>query len=253
MGALDGRVAIVTGASRGIGRGIADGIVAAGGSVCVTARKQAELDETVAALGERAIGVAGGADDPAHREEAVAKTAEAFGPVNLLVNNAGINPIFGPLVDTDDEGAFRKTLEVNLLAPIAWSRLVWQAGMRERGGAILNVASVGGILGEPNLGIYNASKAALIHLTRQLALELAPKVRVNAIAPAVVRTRFAERLFAENEEAVTAAYPLARLGEVQDTTEASVFLLSDASGLITGQTLVLDGGLTLRGLAPEAS
>lgn len=249
---LDGKVAIVTGASRGIGLGIAQGIVDAGGSVCITARRPDELERAVAELGERAIGVQGAADDPEHRARAVEETIAAFGAVDLLVNNAGINPVYGPLVDEDDMGALRKTLEVNVLAPIAWTREVWRRGMRERGGAVLNVASVGGIRGEPNLGIYNASKAALIHLTRQLALELAPRVRVNAIAPAVVKTRFAERLYSHDEERVASVYPLARLGRVEDTTAAALFLLGDEAGWITGQVLTLDGGLTLRSVSPEA-
>ncbi|MFN8201783.1 MAG: SDR family oxidoreductase [Solirubrobacteraceae bacterium] len=246
VGELAGRACIVTGASRGIGFGIAEAVLAAGAQVCITARKEADLAEAVGRLGARhAIGVAGRADDPDHRREAVRRAREAFGCVDLLVNNAAVNPIYGPLVDAD-LAAVRKVLEVNVLAPLAWTKELCDAGLRESGGAVVNVASFGGIVGEPNLGAYNVSKAALIHQTRQLALELAPTVRVNAIAPAIVKTRFAQRLLDEGEDQVSARYPLKRLGTVDDTAQATLFLLSARSSWITGQTMVLDGGLSVQ-------
>jgi 3-oxoacyl-[acyl-carrier protein] reductase len=242
---LAGRVAIVTGASRGIGLAIAKAVAAAGGSVCITARKRDALDAALAELrAPRAMAVAGRADDPEHQRDAVEQTVAAFGPVNLLVNNAAVNPLYGPLIDAD-AGAMRKVFDVNVIAALQWTALACKAGMSEHGGSVVNIASVGGVAGEPNLGAYNVSKAALIHMTRQLALELAPSVRVNAIAPAVVKTRFAERLLVNGEDAVAAMYPLRRLGEVADVAETAVFLLSDHSSWITGQTVVLDGGLTL--------
>lgn len=143
----------------------------------------------------------------------------------------------------------RKVLEVNVTAPIGWVQEVWRAGMAEHGGAVLNIASVGGIRAGSQIGAYNASKAALIHLTRQLAIELGPKVRVNAIAPAVVKTEFARALYAEREEEVAADYPLKRLGTAQDTAGIARFLLSDEASWITGETVVIDGGVSITGRA----
>jgi NAD(P)-dependent dehydrogenase (short-subunit alcohol dehydrogenase family) len=190
--------------------------------------------------------VAGAADDPVHREEAVARTIERFGSLDLLVNNAGVNPQHGPLVDAD-LGAVRKILEVNVTGALAWTQLAWRGWMAANGGAVLNVASLGGLRPGHGIGAYNASKAALIALTRQLAQELAPGVRVNAVAPAVVRTRFARALYEGREAEVAAAYPLGRLGEPGDVAEAAAFLLGPGAAWITGQTLVLDGGLSQRG------
>lgn len=244
-GRFAGRAAIVTGASRGIGLGIAERLLAEGASVCITARREAELEETLASLGagDRAIAVRGAADDAEHRAAAVAATLEAFGSLDLLVNNAATNPLYGPSIEADLD-AVRKILEVNVVAPLAWAQEAHRAWMGERGGVVLNVASAGGIVAGELLGPYNMSKAALIHQTRHLALELGPRIRVNAIAPAVVRTRFAAPLFAE-EDALAALYPLRRLGEPEDTAALAAFLLSDEASWITGQTIVADGGITL--------
>jgi NAD(P)-dependent dehydrogenase (short-subunit alcohol dehydrogenase family) len=244
---LLGSTALVTGASRGIGYAIAAALAARGASVTITARKPEALAEAVEGLGpDRSMAVAGAADDPAHREEAVARTIERFGSLDLLVNNAGVNPQHGPLVDAD-LGAVRKILEVNVTGALAWTQLAWRGWMAANGGAVLNVASLGGLRPGHGIGAYNASKAALIALTRQLAQELAPGVRVNAVAPAVVRTRFARALYEGREAEVAAAYPLGRLGEPGDVAEAAAFLLGPGAAWITGQTLVLDGGLSQRG------
>jgi 3-oxoacyl-[acyl-carrier protein] reductase len=241
-----GKAAIVTGASRGIGLGIAARLLAEGGSVCITARRGAELDSALESLGAggRAIAVAGASDDEGHRAAAVAATLTAFGSIDLLVNNAATNPLLGPIIDADLE-PMRKILEVNAVAPLAWAQAVHEAWMGTNGGAILNVASVGGLSVAAGLGPYNASKAALIHLTRQLALELGPGIRVNCIAPAVVRTKFAAPLYADDEGGLAELYPLARLGEPEDTAALAAFLLSEEAGWITGQTVVIDGGITL--------
>ncbi|QDO88559.1 SDR family oxidoreductase [Ornithinimicrobium ciconiae] len=247
-GRFAGRVALVTGASRGIGLAVAHRIVREGGQVCVTGRKQEGLMEAVAELGgaDVALGVAGSADDPKHQDATVAAVLERFGALDVLVNNTGINPAYGPLSEADF-GALRKILEVNVLGALAWTRKATAAALGERGGAVVNLASVAGLRHAAGIGFYGTSKAALMHLTQQLAVELAPQVRVNAVAPAIVKTRFAAALFEGREQEAAAAYPLGRLGAPDDIAAAVAFLASEDAAWITGQTLVVDGGLTLTG------
>lgn len=242
-----GRTAIVTGASRGIGLAVAERLVADGAKVVVTARKREALDQAVARLGaEHAIGVAGHADDPDHQAEVVTRAVDTFGSADFLVNNTGINPAYGPLVELDLAAA-RKVFEVNCLAALSWVQQVHRARMAGHGGAVVNVSSVAGIRPAAGIGFYGASKAMLTHLTQQLAVELGPDVRVNAVAPAVVKTAFATALYEGREEQVAAAYPLKRLGVPTDVGGAVAFLLSEDAAWITGQLLVVDGGLTLTG------
>ena len=245
---LAGKTAIVTGASRGIGLAIAQRLVADGAKVVVTGRKKDALDEAVAGLGgpARALGVAGKADDPEHQAETVRQAIETFGTADLLVNNAGINPSYGPMIELD-LGVARKVVEVNCIAALSWAQQVHRAWMKEHGGAIVNISSVSAVRPAPNIGFYGASKAMLVSITELLAVELAPDIRVNAVAPAVVRTRFASKLYEGREEAVAAAYPLRRLGEPEDIGAIVAFLLSDEASWITGQTVVVDGGVTLTG------
>jgi len=248
MNRLDGKVALITGASRGIGLGVAQRLVDEGARVCVTARKPDGLETAVKELGgaTHAIGVAGKADDPEHQVAAVARTLETFGRLDVLVNNTGINPVYGPVLEVDP-GAFAKVFEVNVLAATGWLRAARAALEARSEGAVVNVASVAGLGPAAGLGVYGASKAALIHLTQQLAVELAPTVRVNAVAPAVVKTVFATALYEGREEQVAAHYPMGRLGVPADIAAAVAFLASTDAGWITGQTLVVDGGLTLTG------
>jgi 3-oxoacyl-[acyl-carrier protein] reductase len=245
-----GRVALITGATRGIGFGIAAELLARGASVCITARKPDELERAVAELdpaGEgRAIAARGSADDTEHQAAAVQLTMDAFGRLDHLVNNAAVNPQFGPLMEAD-LGAVRKIFDVNVTATLAWTQLAWRAWMQANGGSILNVASVGGLRAGAPIGAYNTSKAALIHLTRQLGVELGPGVRINAIAPAVVKTVFARALYEDREDEVAAAYPLKRLGVSADTAKLGAFLLSDDASWITGETVTIDGGVSIVG------
>ncbi len=246
MNRFRGRVALVTGASRGIGLAIAERLLAEGASVCITARKPEPLAEAVARLGrpERTLAVAGNAADAAHQQEAVDTVLERFGRLDVLVNNSAVNPVWGPVLGLDD-AVVRKILEVNLLAPIGWLRHACEAWLTANGGAVVNVAAVAGLRPIGGIGAYGASKAALVRLTEQLSVELAPAVRVNAVAPAVVKTRFAAALYEGKEAKIAEAYPLRRLGEPGDIAAAVAYLASDDASWMTGQTLVLDGGLTL--------
>ncbi|NLW98817.1 MAG: SDR family oxidoreductase [Actinomycetales bacterium] len=246
-GRFDGRTAIVTGASRGIGLAIARRLVDDGARVAITARKPEALAEAVAELGpERAMAIAGNAADPQHQQQVVQQVIDTWGSLDFLVNNTGINPAYGPLMDIDLEVA-RKIFDVNVVAALAWVQHAHRAWMREHGGAIVNVASVAGLRPAPGIAMYGTSKAAVVHLTEELAFELGPDIRVNAVAPAVVKTRFATALYEGREEKVAARYPLKRLGVPDDIGSVVAFLLSDDAGWMTGQTLTIDGGVLLNG------
>ncbi|MGW7526872.1 SDR family oxidoreductase [Streptomyces sp. NPDC054783] len=242
---LSGKVALVTGASRGIGYGVAEALVARGDRVCITGRNEDALKEAVEKLGsDRVIGVAGKAHDLAHQTEAVERTMEAFGRLDFLVNNAGTNPVFGPIADLDLEVA-RKVFETNVISALGFAQKTWHAWQKDNGGAIVNIASIAGLAPSPFIGAYGVSKAAMINLTQQLAHEFAPKVRVNAIAPAVIKTKFAQALYEGREAEAAASYPLGRLGVPSDIGGAAAFLTSEQSDWVTGQTLVVDGGIFL--------
>ena len=241
---LAGRAGIVTGASRGIGAAIARTMLEAGADgVVLTGRRTEALAALAEELGPRAIALSGNVRDADHAAEAVDLAVRTFGSCALLVNNAGTNTSAGSLVDVDME-AVDATWVVNQRAPLVWARAAWHGWMGAHGGSIVSIGSVGGIAPGPSIGAYNVSKAALHHLTRQLALELAPRVRVNAIAAAVVRTRLSEALWVEDPEAAARAHPLGRLGEPEDVARAAVFLLSGAADWITGVILPVDGGLS---------
>lgn len=246
MGRFAGKVAIITGASRGIGLAAAQRIVDEGGRVVITGRNAEPLEKAAAALGgaRTAVGVAGKAHDAEHRDAVVERALAEFGRIDVLVNNTGTNPVFDAIVNVEP-AAMAKIFEVNVIAAASWVSAVHRAWMAEHGGAVVNVASLAGQHPSPGIGIYGASKAALINLTEQLAYELAPvRIRVNAVAPAVVRTKFAAALF-EDEEKTVAGYPLGRLGEPEDVAAAIAYLASDDASWVTGQTHTLDGGRTL--------
>jgi len=244
---LDGKVALVTGGTRGIGRAVVEAFAAAGAGICVLARKPeglAETEKAIADLGAPVVTVAGSAGDHAVLDEAVARCTGDLGRLDIVVNNAATNPTFGPMAETEP-AAVRKVLEVNVEGALYLVQRAWSAGMAEHGGSVVNVASLGGIRPSPFIGIYNASKAALLHMTRQLAMELAPAVRVNAVAPGLVKTHFARALWEADEEGIAARHPLRRIGAPDDVAGAALFLASDAASWITGATIVIDGGMSL--------
>jgi len=247
---LAGKTALVTGASRGIGLAIAQRLVAEGARVCITARKPEPLAEAAASFpAGSVIFVAGKSDDPEHRAQVLGTIAREFGGLDILVNNAGINPLYGPMMDLDLNGA-RKMIEVNVLGTLAWIQGACRhehLGFAARGGSVVNIASVTGYTPAEGIGMYGITKAAVIHLTRTLAVELGPDIRVNAVAPAVVKTQFARALYEGKEEEVTAGYPLGRLGTPDDITGAVAYFASADSAWVTGQTLTLDGGLLAAG------
>jgi len=239
---LDGKVALVTGGSRGIGLQIARVYAEAGAKVMITSRKAEACEKAAASIdGEVAWAPSnvGKLDDA---ERVIDATLDRFGALDILVNNAATNPYAGPAIDVDLP-RWEKTISVNLTAPMFWTQLAWRRAMKKGGGVVINLSSVGGLATSPILGVYDVTKAALIHLTMQLAAELAPQVRVNAIAPGLIKTDFARVLWDEGRgEKVAKAYPLGRLGETQDIAGAALFLASESGSWITGQTLVLDGG-----------
>ncbi len=242
---VDGKVGLVTGASRGIGEAVAAELLASGArGVVITSRKPDNVQAAAERLGddERVLAVVAKADEPDHAELAVSRAVDHFGSCDILVNNAGTNPVAGNFWDVD-LGGVQKIFAVNQLGPLLYAREAWRRWMGEHGGCIVNVASIAGLYPSPLLGPYNVSKAALIHLTRQLALEMAPGVRVNAVAPAVVKTYMARALWETQEERAAQTHPLGRLGEPEDVAAAVVFLASDKASWITGVTLPVDGGV----------
>lgn len=239
---LKDKVAIITGGSRGIGKEIATTFANAGAKVLIVSRKAEPLEAAAAEIGSGCEWLAGNVGDPELAQAAVDKAIEAFGSVDILVNNAATNPYAGPTIDVDIP-RWDKTIAVNLTAPLVWTQTAWNTWMKEHGGVIVNISSVGGLMTSPMIGVYDVTKSALIHLTQQLGAELGPKVRINAICPGLIKTDFAKALWeGEGEAIVSKSYPLKRLGETSDVANAAIYLASDASSWITGQHIVLDGG-----------
>jgi NAD(P)-dependent dehydrogenase (short-subunit alcohol dehydrogenase family) len=244
---LDGKVALVTGASRGIGRAIAAAYAEAGARVLISSRKQDALEAAAEEMAGEVAVFAANAGEPDQAAACVAHCVEHFGGIDVLVNNAATNPYMGPLMGIDVPRA-EKTVRVNQQGVLVWTQEAYKAGLAEGGGgAVINIAAVGGLSVESTIAYYNVTKAAVLHLTRQMAGELAPRVRVNAIAPGLVKTDMARALWEPNEGAIAAHTPLRRLGEPSDIAAAALFLASDAASWITGQTLIVDGGALLRG------
>lgn len=253
---LSGKVAIVTGSSRGIGRAIAEALADAGARVVISSRTQAACDEVAAVInaqyGEgRAIAIEASISNKEALQALVKQTQERLGPIDILICNAASNPYYGPTLGINDD-QFRKILENNILST-HWLVQMVAPGMIERNsGSIVIVSSIGAYIGSDVIGAYHMSKAADLAMVRNLAVEFGPhKVRVNAISPGVTRTDFAKALW-ENP-AMAAAFsqqvPLRRIGEPTEMAGAALFLASDASSYVTGQAIVVDGGMTIAPIA----
>jgi len=244
---LSGKVALVTGASRGIGSAIAEILAEHGAQVILSSRRQADLDaeaERINALyAEHATAIAAHAGRPEDLQRLVQAAMERFSRIDILVNNAGTNPYFGPVIGAE-LAAWDKTFEVNLRGVFVLTKLVYEASMETHGGSVVNISSIGGLRPGLGLGVYNVTKAGLIMLTRQLARELGGKVRVNAVAPGLVKTRFAEALWGNQEilDRVIASNPMGRIGVPDEVAAAVLFLASDAASYVNGEVLVVDGG-----------
>lgn len=248
---LVGKSALVTGASRGIGFGVAAELLRRGANVVVTARKAGPLEEAAEQLrglgySGKVVAVAGNSGEAEARAEQVATAVAQFGSLDVLINNTGINPVYGSLMEADLD-AVRKIFDVNVVAALGYVQEAHRAWMGEHGGAVVNVASVAGLRSTGVIAAYGASKAALIRLTEELAWQLGPKIRVNAVAPGVIKTKFADALYSADEEAAAAVYPMKRLGSPEDVAALIGFLASSESAWITGTTIRVDGGLLSTG------
>ena len=243
---LEGRVALVTGASKGIGAAIARVYAENGASVMLSSRKRDALENTASEIkGDTAV-FAAHAGDPEQAAACVAATIERFGGLDILVNNAATNPYMGRAIDIDLP-RYDKTMEVNLRGPLVWTQEAWRQSLEAAGGAVINIVSVGGMTFGGPIGIYDVTKAGLIDLTKHLATELGPQVRVNAIAPGLVKTDFARALWEPGANSDKWPWPLGRLGTPDDVADAALFLASDLSRWITGHVLVVDGGGIVQG------
>lgn len=248
---LTGKVAVITGSSRGIGRAIAEEMAAHGAKVVISSRKQDACDEVAAAINARhdgaAIAVASSLSSKESLQKLIASTRQTFGKVDVLVCNAASNPHYGPMATITDE-QFRKTLDNNIVAKHWLIQLVVPEMLERRSGSIILVSSIGGLRGSEILGAYAITKAADIQLARNLAREYGPSnVRVNAIAPGLVKTDFARALWEnpENLKSSTSSAAMGRIGEPREIAGAAVYLASDASSFMTGQTMVIDGGVVV--------
>lgn len=249
---LSGKVAIVTGSTRGIGRASAEALVAHGAKVVISSRKQDACDEAAGEINTRfgegsALAVAANISDKAALERLVSETRRAFGRIDILVCNAASNPYYGPLEGIADD-QFRKILDNNILSNHWLIQMVAPEMRARKDGSIVIVSSIGGLRGSPVIGAYNVSKAADFQLARNYAVEFGPdNVRVNCIAPGLIKTDFARALWEDPEriKVTNSTTPLRRIGEPEEIAGAVVYLASKASAFMTGQAMVIDGGVTI--------
>jgi NAD(P)-dependent dehydrogenase (short-subunit alcohol dehydrogenase family) len=238
---LGNKVAIITGGSRGIGFAIAKKFIAEGAQAMITGRQETSLKKARDELGRTTLTMTGDAADEDHANECIDAVMRHFGRVDILVNNAAMDVQSEPTISMP-RADFEATLRLNLSAPLFWSQAVWKAHMKEHGGVILNISSLGGFNLYPNMGAYLTSKAGLIHLTKTLAAETGPRVRVNAIAPGLIKTEMSSSAWRNHEERWSRRLPMERLGEADDVAASALFLASEDSSWITGETLIIDGG-----------
>ncbi len=244
---LDGKVALVTGASKGIGEAMACGLAEFGAKVVISSRKQEALDavaESFRADGLEATGIAANMGNIDEIHSLVDKTVEAYGGLDIIINNAAANPVFGPLQNTD-EGAFDKIIDVNLKAPFELCKKAYPLLKERGGGSIIHISSIGGLKPEAGIGIYSVSKAAIINLTKAMAQDWgADNIRVNAICPGLIKTKFSEALWNDKHslDRFVKRIPLGRIGEPDDITGLAVYLASAASAYCTGGVYMVDGG-----------
>lgn len=247
---LRGKVAIVTGASQGIGRAIAQVLAQQGASVVVSSRKQAAIDAVAEELtkeGGEAVGIAAHMGEPDQIENLVQQTQQHFGGVDIVVNNAATNPVFGPVVDTDD-AVFAKIMQVNVNGPLALAKFAYPLMKERGGGSVINISSVEGLTPGAGLGLYSVSKSALIALTKVLAREWGrDRVRANVICPGLVNTKFSQALISNESilKQVLARQALPQIAEPEDIAGLALFLASDAASFCTGGVYVADGGYTV--------
>ena len=246
---LDGKVALVTGGSRGIGKAIAAGFVEAGASVMISSRKQDALDAAAAEIGGDVATFAANAGEPGSAEACVDATIERFGRLDILVNNAATNPYYGPTLEVD-RPRYDKTFQVNLAAPLFWSQVAYDRAFREQPGVIVNIASGSAFLPIEGLTAYGASKAAVVAFSRSLALELAPHIRVNVVSPGTTASPPVKQTMEARGPEAFAEFlkhiPMGRLAEPEDIAEAILFVASDRASHITGTTLPVNGGSLMR-------
>lgn len=237
---LQGKVALVTGGSRGIGKAIAKTFAESGARVMITSRKEDSLRQAAQKMNGEVDVFAANAGDLDGIKSCVDATMSRFGAIDIFVNNAATNPYFGRTLEVDP-ARFDKTFQVNIRGPLFWCQAVWEAWMKEHPGVMINIASVGGLRAEIGLGVYNITKAAIIHMTKQLASELGPS-RVLGIAPGLVQTDFAKVLVDNFGTQLASRLPTKRLGDPQDIANLVTFLASEKASWITGETFVIDGG-----------